>query len=405
MKIGIFGGSFSPVHWGHINAALAFYDQVGLDKLYIMPSRTPPHKKLDADSAPQFRLDMLRLAFDERALSGRNIIISDFELERDTISYTVDTVEHFEREGELFLLCGTDMFNSLETWYRAERIFQLATIVLARREEDMELDSSLTDRANGYRAAHGARVVILPTKAYPISSSEIRTAIEKGEDTPHLPKSVEEYIHNKGLYGSTVVRTYLRQAVRPFLSEEKYAHSLSTEKMCDRLANGLKLTNNQRQQLCCGAILHDITKDCTHQEQLALCEKHGIAMPPDQVDIPDAYHAQTGAYIARQLFPHVVDEVVFHAIADHTCGRLGMGLISKLVFLADCLEEGRVGEKYQSPRQKLWSGIENNDPKIVDRVLLDILDRIKTELLAKGKPIASGLYKICEELKKALERN
>ncbi|MCL2212780.1 MAG: nicotinate (nicotinamide) nucleotide adenylyltransferase [Oscillospiraceae bacterium] len=373
-KIGIFGGSFSPVHNGHIRAALAFYDGVKLDKLYIMPSRTPPHKQLDGDAAPHFRLDMLRLAFDKATVGGRNIAISDFELGRDAVSYTVDTVEHFEssEEGcELFLLCGTDMFTSLETWHRAGRIFELATIVLVRREDEGVLDQALHDQADGYRAAHGARVIFLPTEAYPASSSEIRTAVTAGEPTPHLPPAVEEYIHNRGLYGSEVVLPKLRERVREHMSEDRFAHTLRVEAECVKLAKLFGLSSVDTHRLRVAGLLHDITKERTRDEQMGICEKSGVPLPDRLLPVFPLWHGFTGGVFSADVFADVVDEEICSAVSNHTYGRPGASLIEKCVQIADIIEDGRDDEHYIAMREILYSGVSAG--KSPDRALNEAL--------------------------------
>ena len=125
MKIGIYGGTFDPPHLGHMEAAKAALDKLGLDRLLIIPDREPPHKDLAAEAAtPQQRLDMAALMADGL---GPRAEASDLELRREGKSYTADTVEKLHEqfpEDELWLLMGTDMFLTVQNWYQPERIFQ-----------------------------------------------------------------------------------------------------------------------------------------------------------------------------------------------------------------------------------------------------------------------------------------
>jgi nicotinate-nucleotide adenylyltransferase len=111
-KLGIYGGTFNPIHNGHIKAAEAFYDTVGLDELLIMPTFVSPHKEMMKGDDPSYRLEMTSLAFDGNV---RNITVSDYEISKGGKSYTYLTLEHFSSsDTELFFLMGTDMFLCLD---------------------------------------------------------------------------------------------------------------------------------------------------------------------------------------------------------------------------------------------------------------------------------------------------
>lgn len=205
MKIGLYGGTFSPPHNGHRLIADAFVRQCGLDLLLIMPASVPPHKRVNADDAPEKRLEMAKLAFSdcERA------VVSRLELDRVGKSYTFDTIsalysiyELDPSENKISLLCGTDMFLSLDTWYRADELLRIADIVYAPRGELGEAEN-LAEKARFYSEFYGTSVRELKLEPYPISSSEIRLMIENGADpTPHISGDVYEYIRKAGLYGA-----------------------------------------------------------------------------------------------------------------------------------------------------------------------------------------------------------
>ena len=134
-RIGIFGGSFNPPHLGHILAVREFREKLTLDRVLLIPAATPPHKTLTANSpAADHRLEMTRLAAAELPFAE----VSDIELRREGASYTADTIEALRRvypQDEFFLLMGTDMFLSFDTWYQPERIAAQATIAVAHRED------------------------------------------------------------------------------------------------------------------------------------------------------------------------------------------------------------------------------------------------------------------------------
>ena len=137
MRTGIYGGTFSPPHNGHVSAAKAFFEQARLDRLLIMPSLISPHKPTAEDDVPQRRVDMLKLAFE----GDPRITVCDYEIKQGGVSYTYLTLEHFHSEGDtLCFLTGSDMFLTLDEWKNPERIFELAEIWCMSRTGDDEAE-------------------------------------------------------------------------------------------------------------------------------------------------------------------------------------------------------------------------------------------------------------------------
>ncbi|MBQ5662147.1 MAG: nicotinate (nicotinamide) nucleotide adenylyltransferase [Clostridia bacterium] len=198
-RIGIYGGTFSPPHNGHIAAAKAFMEQMWLDILYVIPASTPPHKQMTCAISPEDRLNMCRLAFSEM----EGVYVSDMEIRRGGKSYTVDTLRELTGEDRrLFLLLGTDMMLSLGEWYRPDEIFRLSYPVYIRREKDAILDQRIIQTIADYNEKYGKVVRRIVTEPLVISSSEIRRRFEARESVEGLlPPSVEKYIRDKHLYG------------------------------------------------------------------------------------------------------------------------------------------------------------------------------------------------------------
>ena len=202
-RFGIYGGTFSPIHMGHMKAALEFFRGMELDRLLIIPTAKPPHKAEVAGATAEDRLNMIRLAFSEcEEYRTGKIEVSDFEIAKGDKSYTVHTLEHFAREGQrLFLLMGTDMFLTLDRWYRAEDIFALADIVLFRREDEAENLALIEEKAGEYREKFAASVHFISGRPIEVSSTELREKISRGEDTSELiPAAALRYISENGLY-------------------------------------------------------------------------------------------------------------------------------------------------------------------------------------------------------------
>ena len=135
MKIAMFGGSFNPIHNGHIMLANAFQKELSLDKVLIIPTYIPPHKQRDYSVSPQQKLEMCRLAVKDMPFAE----VSDIEIKRQGASYTYMTLQELRKiypHDELYLITGADMFMTIHQWKNPEIIFALATICGVPRNDD-----------------------------------------------------------------------------------------------------------------------------------------------------------------------------------------------------------------------------------------------------------------------------
>ena len=199
MRIGIYGGTFSPIHNGHVQAAKAFMEQMWIDVLFVIPTGESPHKQMSNGATAEDRLNMCRLAFE--GVDG--VVVSDLEIQRQGKSYTVDTLRFFSvnPEDRLFLLCGTDMMLTLDTWKDADEIFRLCYPVYIRREDDRSLDSKIIAKISEYKQKYGRSIVKIVSEPIVVSSNSIREKLRAGESVEGLlPTAVYEYIKNRGLY-------------------------------------------------------------------------------------------------------------------------------------------------------------------------------------------------------------
>lgn len=199
-RLGIYGGTFAPVHNGHVAMAHAFANSGIIDKLLIMPAYLPPHKKLSFADDPIDRLNMLRLAFPEGVHEG--IEVSEHELSKQTVSYTVETAEYFVQKcDELILFCGSDMLVSIENWYQAPKLLSMISVAYNTRTDDGEDEAELNETAERLRTVYGTRCYPLKAKTVEISSSTVRERIRAGADISELvPDDVKRYIDEHDLY-------------------------------------------------------------------------------------------------------------------------------------------------------------------------------------------------------------
>lgn len=205
-SIGILGGTFDPIHFGHLRPALDVAEQLGLGKIHLIPSAQPPHREPPQATAEQ-RLTMLQLA----VKSAPQFVADDRELHREGDSYTIDTLLSLREdypESPLYLMMGTDAFSHIQTWHRWDELLDLAHIVVMQRADE---PLNMTDELNEWCQKHLAtadNAGQLAGKIWPvhvsqlaISATDIRNKIEQ-ENSPQflLPDSVIQIIGMLGLY-------------------------------------------------------------------------------------------------------------------------------------------------------------------------------------------------------------
>lgn len=196
-SIAVFGGTFNPPHVAHVAAAEAFSRRIDPDTLMIIPDFIPPHKSFAGTVTPSQRLDMCRLAFSHI----KNVVVSDMEIARGGKSYTANTLTELSRSGcDLYFLCGTDMFLTLDSWYSPETIFKLATICYVRRETDCKLDAEVEKCRALYEKKYGARIIAIDMDTVVLSSTEVRASLSSYGESNAIPERVMEYIRQEGLY-------------------------------------------------------------------------------------------------------------------------------------------------------------------------------------------------------------
>jgi len=196
--IGIFGGSFNPIHIGHLLLAEYIREEFKLNKIIFIPTGNPPHKDARELELAQHRYNMVRLAIDSNPFFD----ISDVELKREGISYTSDTLKEIGSKypcEELFFICGSDSIIQFPTWHEIGKIFELSNIIVAKRPNVSE--EKLNNMICEFKKKYRARIICSAAPHIEISSSEIRSKIRKGLSIRYMvPFTVAEYIKTNNLY-------------------------------------------------------------------------------------------------------------------------------------------------------------------------------------------------------------
>ena len=351
MKRGFFGGTFNPPHLGHIRAAEAAAKQLGLDQLYWIPAGIPPHKVLPAGSADNAqRLDMTKLAASE--IPGAQVL--DWEMNRPGRSYTADTVERFLSEkidGELWMLCGTDMFETLPDWYRGDWLLRTLCVAVYPRKEGET--AHLRELAAAYEREYGAKTAVIDVEPTDISSTELRAALGTGRGAALLSLPVYGYILKNRLYGVRPEPEALWELALPWYQPKRVPHVMGCRETAVELA---KRWGEDVSDAETAAILHDITKKTPVKEQLQFCEKCGIIIPNFAEAYEPTFHAFSGA--AAAVLEFGVSERIRDAIMWHTTGKADMTLLEKIIWLADYMEPTRKTEGLDEIRKLAYTDLD-----------------------------------------------
>ena len=201
MRVGVLGGTFDPVHLGHLILAECCREQCRLDQVRFLPAAVPPHKQTQERTVAENRVEMLELA-----TAGHPAFVVDrYEVDRGGVNYTVDSLAHLDEErpeDELFLLLGADMLHDLPTWRNAAGVCQLAIPIVAQRPGEPEPDFDCLAQVASAERILSMRDHQVKMPQIGLSSSEIRRRAAAGLSIRYLtPRAVEQYIKTHGLYG------------------------------------------------------------------------------------------------------------------------------------------------------------------------------------------------------------
>ena len=354
-RIGIYGGTFNPVHVGHFRGAQYALETLHLDRVLMIPDKIAPHKQLPACSAsPQQRLEMVRLGL--RPDCG--IEASDISLRRDGPSYTYETVAQVRAmypQAKLYLLLGDDMLPGFPDWRESEKILHDAVLAVFCR--DGKEAHAMVEAAKAAIEAMGGEVILLDNPVTDISSTQLRRMLIFRCASEFIPKSIEDYIYRNGLYGTDadyrgLPEEHLEQMVVSLLKPNRVRHVLGCRETAVELARlyGVNETDAAR-----AALLHDITKALDGPLQLTLCRAYGTMLDDFSTKNPKTLHALTGSLVAQRIFGE--NQAVVDAICCHTTGKADMNLLEKIVYVADYMEPNRDFPGVEKLRQLAYTDI------------------------------------------------
>lgn len=308
----LYGGSFDPVHNGHLRMARAASMKLNADVIFI-PASIPRWKNPVA--TPKQRLDMLKIALKEGGTPSFSIDLYEFN-RHDQVNYTIDTVEYFAKKypkRKLYILIGADQANQFNEWKDPDRLRQLATPIYCPRPGVTPNDAVLQK--------YGIlRLDYLESGE--VSSTDIRNL--RNSD---LPFGVRKYIEDHRLY-------YFQQLAK-LLSPHRLIHSISVANLAYSIA--LRNKNPSCQKAYLAGLLHDIGKNVKGQEAAAIMGQHY----PQFASYPEwTFHQFIGEYLAQKVFG-ITDSEILAAINRHATGDVHMAPLAKIIYSSDKIEPGR----------------------------------------------------------------
>ncbi len=321
--VGLLGGTFDPIHQGHITLIRSVMASEGLDGVLLIPNGNPPHKR--AFASAQHRYTMCRIA----ASHDPRIQLSRVEMDSSVQHTTVSTLKKLRNaypDTRFSFILGADKLLKLPYWKDAQTLFQLCDFLCHPR--------SGIDPAEALYIAQnaGARVKMLPLPVAPGTSALVRAQLWQDEDPADLDPDVAQYIAQNGLYHEDFL-----PLLRMMMGEKRMRHTLGVRDTAVYLA---RLHGISMQRAALAGLLHDCAKALPLAQMQAIAREHGITDDSELLSSPALLHGLVGAQVAIDRF-HVHHPDVLNAIRYHTTGRAGMSPLELCIFVADYIEPTR----------------------------------------------------------------
>ena len=371
MKTAIFGGTFDPIHNGHIHIAKYTLSEFNLDKVIFMPTGNSYMKK---DVSPSVhRMNMLKLALE----SHEEFDISDLEVKREGYTYTKDTVKYFKEnnpEDELYFLIGSDTLFMIEKWAEPEYLFDNLIFIVCDRN-----DEEIANKAEELKNKYNADIRFSKCDFLDISSSEIRkNVIENGYESLNeksLDIKVINYIKEKHLY-KDIPDALMIMMLKNDLKESRLLHTLGVLDTASQLAKAYRADIGRCEK---AALLHDCAKYMPMEEKIAICERNFVKISDIEKQSDSLLHSKAGACLAYEKYG-IKDPEILDAIKWHTTGRPNMSIIEKIIFVSDFIEPNRT----HSDKLPMYRMIAMAD---IDLVCMNILKDTLDYINSKDEPI------------------
>ncbi|MHC1747541.1 MAG: nicotinate-nucleotide adenylyltransferase [Cellulosilyticaceae bacterium] len=340
-RLAIMGGTFDPIHIGHLVTAEAVRHEFNIDKVIFVPTGHPPHKSSMNMTISEHRYLMTVLA----TTANVSFEVSRIEIDREGVTYTVDTIKELKKiygqDTELYFITGADAIHEILTWKKPEELLELCTFVAVTRPGYKK--EQLKEQVELLIKQYNANIYFLEVPALAISSSDIRQRVEEKRPIKYLVTgTVENYIDKHGLYKKQIVLTQnckekMMDYVKNSISLRRYTHTKGVIEMALELA---KIHDVDYDSAFTAALFHDLAKEFTSERKKEICEKYNIALDPFEEAHIDIAHGKIAACMLEREWG-IYDEDILNSIRYHTVGREHMSNLEKIIYLADMVENGR----------------------------------------------------------------
>jgi nicotinate-nucleotide adenylyltransferase len=339
MRIGVYGGTFNPIHKTHIEIAEAARIQYELDRVYFLVAGTPPHKDTAENIADSCRLEMVEIAIN----GHKDFFIDDREIYRCGKSYSYITLGEYKEaypNDDIFFIMGSDSLLNFKNWVKPEIISNAATILVAPRLGD-DLNK-IKECLEEYKATFSGAFALINYEANEVSSSYTREHFYDNEKSrEHLDCQVAAYILDHDLYRNVMLNMdiilVLDEERKKELKPGRYTHTIGVAHMAYDLA--IRWNYPALNAMAAG-MLHDCAKCISDEKRISVCEKNDIKITAIEYKYPHLLHGKVGAFYAKTKYG-IEDQQIMHSIEVHTTGCPNMSLLDKIIFVADYIEPGR----------------------------------------------------------------
>ncbi|MCR4611703.1 MAG: nicotinate-nucleotide adenylyltransferase [Lachnospiraceae bacterium] len=339
-KIGILGGTFNPIHEGHLKIAKAALNECELDEIWFIPNGCPPHKLINNDITAISRYNIVKAAISNEP----NFYIKDLELSSIDYNYTHETLKKLCEtypSYSFYFLIGEDSLKSFDTWKKPEIICKYATILVAVRSNNRKNTEKLVVK---YSKRFEGSFILLDCDFIDVSSTELRKQLSENRNRENsgINKETASYINEHCIYEKIDMSKYtpycdIKEDLKTILKPSRYDHTLGVM----HTAINLGMRYDVPIEMCrYGGLLHDAAKSYSKEELIEFCEKHKLDISESEYKAPHLLHGKVGAYIAKNKY-NVTDERILNAIINHTTGRPNMSLLEQIIFVADYIEPRR----------------------------------------------------------------
>lgn len=337
-NIVLYGGTFDPPHFGHLFLAEAARQEQNAEQVVFLPAGDPPHKQNKMISNSRDRYNMVDLAIKDNPYFN----LSDFEIKQAGLSFTAKTLKYFIQQGfKVSFIIGADSLEEIFSWKRPEYILENSNLLVLPRK-GYNIDDILSD--DNYKN-YLDNIKKLTTGRIDFSSSQIRNRVKNNKRIKYMvPFEVEEYIMRNRLYmysnskSSIDINIFeqIKNYLKNNLNDYRYQHTLRVVKT----ASNITADKEQLWKVKIAALCHDLGKGYSKLKLQEFVKKSNWPLKSFEYSNESLLHGPASAYLAEEKFG-ISDNQVLEAIRYHTIGHPDLGLIGKIVFLADKIEPGR----------------------------------------------------------------